>query len=78
LNEEYKNNKTIKFIGFTKNLKYYYEMSDVFVFPSLEEGSSLATSEAMAAGLPSIVTFNIGPIARDKKRLDIFITICQR
>ncbi|MFH1521525.1 MAG: glycosyltransferase family 4 protein [archaeon] len=65
--KRYKNNKTIKFIGFTKNLKYYYEMSDVFVFPSLEEGSSLATYEAMASGLPSIVTFNSGSIARDEK-----------
>lgn len=65
--KKYENNKTINFIGFTKNLKYYYEMSDVFVFPSLEEGSALANYEAMASGLPSIVTFNAGSIARDGK-----------
>ncbi len=65
--ERYKNNKTIKFIGFTKNLKYYYGISDVSVFPSLEEGSALANYEAMASGLPLITTFNSGSVARDKK-----------
>lgn len=65
--KKYKNNKTIKFVGFTKNLKYYYKMSDVFVFPSLEEGSALANYEAMASGLPLITTFNSGSIIRDGK-----------
>lgn len=64
--EKYKNNKTIKFVGFT-NPKEYYGISDVFVFPSIEEGSALVTYEAMASGLPLITTFNSGSIARDKK-----------
>ncbi len=64
--EKYKANSTIKFVGFT-NPKKYYEISDVFVFPSIEEGSALVTYEAMAAGLPLIVTFNSGSIIRDKK-----------
>ncbi|MEM4330483.1 MAG: glycosyltransferase family 4 protein [Candidatus Pacearchaeota archaeon] len=64
--KKYKNNKTIKFIGFA-NPKEYYKKSDVFVFPSLEEGSALVTYEAMASGLPIITTFNSGSIARNGK-----------
>jgi glycosyltransferase involved in cell wall biosynthesis len=42
-----------------------YQSSDVFVLPSLAEGSALVTYEAMAVGLPVIVTRNTGSIARD-------------
>jgi glycosyltransferase involved in cell wall biosynthesis len=34
--------------------------ADIFVFPSLTEGSSLATMEAMAAGCAVITTFDAG------------------
>ena len=34
--------------------------ADMFVFPSLSEGSSLATLEAMAAGCAVVTTFNAG------------------
>lgn len=39
--------------------------ADVFVLPSLAEGSSLATYEAMAAGLPVVVTTAAGAVTRD-------------
>jgi glycosyltransferase involved in cell wall biosynthesis len=39
--------------------------ADVFVFPSLFEGSAVVTYEALACGLPSIVTPNAGSVARD-------------
>jgi glycosyltransferase involved in cell wall biosynthesis len=39
--------------------------ADVFVFPSLFEGSAVVTYEALACGLPSIVTPNAGSIVRD-------------
>ncbi len=39
--------------------------ADVFVFPSLFEGSAVVTYEAMAAGLPLIVTPSAGSVARD-------------
>ena len=41
-------------------MRSYYANSDVFLFPSLSEGSTRAGMEAMAAGLPVIVTDNCG------------------
>ena len=64
--KKYENNDTIKFLGFKKPQKWY-ERSDVFVFPTIEEGSALVTYEAMACGLPLITTYNSGTIAKDKK-----------
>jgi glycosyltransferase involved in cell wall biosynthesis len=51
-------------IGHVSDVKARYAQSDVFVFPSIEEGSALVTYEAMAAGLPVIVTPNAGAVAR--------------
>jgi alpha-maltose-1-phosphate synthase len=39
--------------------------ADVFVFPSLFEGSAVVTYEALASGLPSVVTPNAGSVVRD-------------
>ena len=39
--------------------------ADVFVFPSLFEGSAVVTYEALACGLPSVVTPAAGSVARD-------------
>jgi alpha-maltose-1-phosphate synthase len=41
--------------------------ADVFVFPSLFEGSAVVTYEALACGLPSVVTPNAGSVVRDGK-----------
>jgi len=46
-------------------LTNWYGNSSVFVFPSLTEGSALVTYEAMACGLPSIVSQNSGSVVRD-------------
>lgn len=43
----------------------YLSKADVFILPSLSEGSSLAAYEAMASGLPAIVTTNSGSVIRD-------------
>ena len=44
-----------------------YRQADVFVFPSLEEGSPLVTYEAMAHGLPVLVSpMGSGGIVRDE------------
>ncbi|WP_155486568.1 glycosyltransferase family 4 protein, partial [Vibrio campbellii] len=37
-------------------LTYHYRRSDIFVFPSLSEGSPRVVVEAMAHGLPVIAT----------------------
>jgi glycosyltransferase involved in cell wall biosynthesis len=39
--------------------------ADVFVFPSLFEGSAVVTYEALACGLPSVATPSSGTVARD-------------
>jgi len=43
----------------------YMRTCDVYVFPSLMEGSSKSIYEAMASGLPVIATENSGSIIRD-------------
>jgi glycosyltransferase involved in cell wall biosynthesis len=48
-----------------------YRWADVFVLPSICEGSAMVTYEAMIYGLPIITTFNTGSITRDG--LDGFI-----
>ncbi len=40
--------------------------ADVFVFPSLFEGSAVVTYEALACGLPSVVTAEAGSVVRDE------------
>ncbi len=42
-----------------------YAWADVFIFPSLCEGSATVTYEALAAGLPIITTPNAGSVVRD-------------
>lgn len=64
-----------KYDGFYQHIDYvpnselplYYGNSSVFVLPSILEGSSLCIYEAMACGLPVIVTKNCGSVARDGK-----------
>jgi glycosyltransferase involved in cell wall biosynthesis len=44
----------------------WFQESDVFVFPTLAEGSAYVTYEAMASGLPLITTKNSGSVMRDR------------
>jgi len=64
--KKYKNDN-VKFLGFVKDVLEEYKKASVFCFPSIEEGSALVTYEAMAVGLPLIVTYNSGSVARDGK-----------
>lgn len=57
--------KGVRFINFTPNIVDLYQEADVFVFPTVEEGSALVTYEALACGLPVITTFNAGSVVRD-------------
>ncbi len=49
-------NKRAKCLGNVKDLKKYLTAADVFIMPSLEEGFGVAAIEAMACGLPCILS----------------------
>lgn len=46
----------IRLLGFQDSLEEIYCNADIFVFPSLQEGMPVALMEAMAAGLPCVVS----------------------
>jgi glycosyltransferase involved in cell wall biosynthesis len=62
---QYRNMSGVRFLGHVSSIQDVFQQADVFVFPSLAEGSALVTYEAMASGLPVVVTFNAGSVARD-------------
>ena len=53
---QYINHHNVIHIPFTDDLASIYKQADVFILPSLEEGSPLVTYMAMGAGLPMLVT----------------------
>ena len=55
----------VRHVSFTPDPVDLYNSADVFVFPSLDEGSAKVTYEAMACGLPVITTPNSGSLVRD-------------
>lgn len=66
--EPYLKRSDIEHVEFVHDLKTLYSNSDVFLFPSLEEGSPLVTYQAIAAGLPCIVSkMGAGGILTDRK-----------
>ncbi len=48
--------KNITHVAYTKDIGQLYRSADIFVFPSLEEGGPMVTYEAMAHGIPPLVT----------------------
>lgn len=46
----------VHFLGFRKDVPRLLMAADVFVFPSLQEGLPMSQMEAMAAGLPCVVS----------------------
>lgn len=46
----------VKLLGYRSDVKELYEAADIFVFPSFREGLSVAVMEAMASGLPCVVS----------------------
>jgi len=48
--------RSVVFAGMTANVSPFYAMANVFVLPSLSEGSPNALLEAMACGLPVVAT----------------------
>lgn len=48
--------ENIRFLGYRNDVKELYEASDCFVMPSFREGLSRSIMEAMASGLPCVVS----------------------
>ncbi len=46
----------VRMLGYQKNMPYIYQHADIFVFPSIREGMPVALMEAMAAGMPCVVS----------------------
>lgn len=75
-------NKQVHFLGFRSDIKELLVASDIFLFTTLQEGLPRSLSEAMAAGLPCIVSKirgnvdlienGIGGILCDAKDIDAF------
>lgn len=53
---EYKVQDRVHLLGFREDVLAVLKSSDIFVFPSIREGLSVAMMEAMAAGLPVIAS----------------------
>lgn len=63
--EPYLARPDVRHVGFVPDPVAAYNSATVFVFPSVDEGSAKVTYEAMACGLPVIVTPNAGSLAVD-------------
>jgi glycosyltransferase involved in cell wall biosynthesis len=56
----------VEHIGYSRDLRSIYRDADVFLLPSLEEGSPLVTYLCLGAGLPSVVSpMGGGGVVRD-------------
>lgn len=64
-----KESKNITYIPSVPHYKIneYFMKSDIFILPSLIEGSALTIYEALASGLPCIVTKNTGSVIENGK-----------
>lgn len=58
--KKYDKNKQIKIIKYFPDLNYLYNSSSLLVLPSIEDGFGLVVPEAMACGIPVIVSSNVG------------------
>ncbi|OQX51521.1 MAG: hypothetical protein B5M53_10945 [Candidatus Cloacimonas sp. 4484_209] len=65
----YNVSRRVKFAGFQKNILDYYAVSDICVLPSSYEGFGYPVLEAMAMGLPVVVSDKVGAaeLVRDGK-----------
>lgn len=57
----------ITWVAGTHTPEEYYRRASIYVFPSLTEGFGRSTLEAMASGLPVVMTENAGGIVEDGK-----------
>jgi glycosyltransferase involved in cell wall biosynthesis len=52
--------ENVKFVGPVSNIEDYYHASDIFLMPSLQEGTPNVLLEAMACGLPCVTSKLVG------------------
>jgi glycosyltransferase involved in cell wall biosynthesis len=64
---EHRLGKNLNFLGHVprSEIREEYQKADIFVLPSLAEGSAEVTYEALATGLPVITTEAAGSVVRD-------------
>lgn len=63
--QRYQDLPGLRLIGHLSDPVGVYQQADIFVFPSVEEGSALVTYEALACGLPVVTTPNAGSVVQD-------------
>jgi glycosyltransferase involved in cell wall biosynthesis len=70
-----KTNPNIRAIGSVPHIELsnYYKRSSMFVLPSLSDSFPLVVGEAMASGLPVVVTENTGSIEMVREGIDGFV-----
>jgi glycosyltransferase involved in cell wall biosynthesis len=56
LSEKLGLSKSVMFVGYASDVRPYLQTGDIFVLPSRREGLPLALLEAMACGMPCVVT----------------------
>jgi glycosyltransferase involved in cell wall biosynthesis len=60
INSRFSHLKNIRYAGWVKDARQFYSMNNVFISPSLVDGGPRTVFEAMACGLPVIVTEGCG------------------
>lgn len=67
--DEYGLNKNVIFLGYRNDVSDILKVSDIFIFPSLQEGLPVAVIEAMTSGLPIIASNirGVSDLITDKK-----------
>ena len=54
LTKELQAEKQVIFLGYREDIEEIYQIADIFIFPSFQEGLPMALLEAMACGLPVV------------------------
>lgn len=65
------------FLDRTKNIEDYYQVFDVFIFPSIYEGLGLVAIEAQASGLPVVASTGVPMEAKCSENI-IFLSLNEK
>lgn len=67
--------KQIKLLGFRTDMEEILQTADIFAFPSIREGLGIAAVEALACGVPLVVSDNRG--SREYAENDVNSLVCK-